>query len=247
MVQASSLQPELLHFHPDTSGEPGGRLLWPSARAACAFYARCSQAGLDWPQRISVTTKPVKLNRNRILTALVILMVLWALPGADRETLETGRVYLFSRQFLEDLPQRFSGPGRLRFILQPLVAILLGVRCGLADANRDRRLIFSPCCFMLTSGRNCCRAAMAAVGHLLAMGILLDAVAQLLIYKLIHPGAALVIGPILVCVPYAVARCLTARLARWLKPQQSDAFLTPEPSGGQDPISILLVESNKPA
>ena len=63
---------------------------------------------------------------------------------------------------------------------------------------------------MLTSGRNYCTAGMTAIGHVLAVGILLDAVAQLLIYKQIHPGAALVIGPILVCVPYAMARGLTS-------------------------------------
>ena len=67
------------------------------------------------------------------------------------------------------------------------------------------------------------RSAMAAIGHVLAIGILLDAVAQLLIYKQVHPGAALVIGPLLVCIPYASARALTLRLARWLKPQQSVA------------------------
>jgi hypothetical protein len=42
----------------------------------------------------------------------------------------------------------------------------------------------------------------------------LDVAAQLLIYKQIHPGAAIVIGPLLVSLPYAVARGLTARLAR---------------------------------
>jgi hypothetical protein len=62
---------------------------------------------------------------------------------------------------------------------------------------------------------------MTAIGHVLAFGILLDAVAQLLIYKQIHPGAALVIGPLLVWLPYASARGLTARLARRLQPQRS--------------------------
>jgi hypothetical protein len=223
VVQASSLQPELLRFHPDTSGEPGVRLLWPSARAECAFYARCSQAGLDWPPRISVTTKPVKLNRNRILAALVLLMILWALPGAVRETLETGRVYLFSRQFLEDLPQRFSGPGRLRFILQPLVAILLGVRGGLADARSGQSPYIFALLFHTQKRKELLRSGMTAIGHVLALGILLDAVAQLLIYKVIHPGAALLIGPLLVGMPYAMSRALTGRLARWLKRKGSMA------------------------
>ena len=43
-----------------------------------------------------------------------------------------GGVYVFSSQFLEEL---FAGPGRFRFIMQPVLAILLGVRGGLADAR----------------------------------------------------------------------------------------------------------------
>jgi len=30
----------------------------------------------------------------------------------------------------------------------------------------------------------------------------------------VHPGAALVVGPILICLPYALSRALTNRLAR---------------------------------
>ena len=50
---------------------------------------------------------------------LAILVIAIAIPFAIVDTFETGRVYLFSRQFLEELPQRFTGPGRFRFILQP--------------------------------------------------------------------------------------------------------------------------------
>lgn len=163
----------------------------------------------------------MKLTRNSVLAALVILMVLWALPGAIQETLQTGRVYVFSRQFFEDLPQRFSGPGRLRFILQPLVAIVLGVRCGLADAKSGQSPFIYALLFHADKRKELLRSGMAAIGHVLAIGILLDAVAQLLIYKQIHPGAALVIGPALVFAPYAMARGLTLRLARRLQAPRS--------------------------
>lgn len=147
-------------------------------------------------------------------------MILWALPGAIQDTLETGRIHLFSRQFFEELPRRFSGPGRRRFIVQPLVAILLGVRCGLADAKSGQSPYIATLLFHGHKRKKLLRSGIAAIGHVVAIGILLDAVAQLLIYKQVHPGAALVIGPLLVCVPYAMARGLTLRLARRLKPQQ---------------------------
>ena len=160
----------------------------------------------------------MKLTRNSVLGALVILMILWALPGAIQEALQTGRIYLFSSQFFDDLPRRFSGPGRLRFILQPFVAILYGIRSGLADAKSGRSPYIWALLFHAHKRRELLRTGMLAIGHVLAIGILLDAVAQLIIYRQIHPGAALVIGPLLVFIPYAAARGLTLRLARRLQP-----------------------------
>jgi len=71
------------------------------------------------------------LRRDTIVTVLVLLAIAIALPFAIRDTLETHRVYVFSRQFLEELPRRFTGPGRFRFILQPVTALLLGLHGGL--------------------------------------------------------------------------------------------------------------------
>jgi hypothetical protein len=46
------------------------------------------------------------------------------------------------------------------------------------------------------------------------MGILLDAVFQWVILGVSHPGASLVVGPVLIVVPYSLARALSNRLAR---------------------------------
>ena len=54
----------------------------------------------------------MKLRRESIVTVLALLAIATAIPYAIVDTLETGRVYLFSSQFLEELPRRFSGPGR---------------------------------------------------------------------------------------------------------------------------------------
>ena len=159
----------------------------------------------------------MKLPRSTvstIVTALAVLILAAAIPSAVRDTLETGRVYLFSRQFLEELPQRFTGPGRLRFILQPLVAIVLGWRAGRTDAREGR----PPYLYGLIMGgvdrKELLRSGLASIRNLIAVGIVLDAVAQLLIYGQVHPGAALVIGPVLICIPYAAARALTNRVVR---------------------------------
>jgi hypothetical protein len=156
----------------------------------------------------------VALRREAIVTALALLVIAAAIPAAILDTIQTGRVYLFSRQFLEELPQRFTGPGRLRFIFQPVLAILLGVRGGLADARAGNPPFLSSLLFDSGRRRALLRSGAAAISTLLAMGIILDVVFQLVLYHAVHPGAALVVGPILICLPYGLSRALTNRLTR---------------------------------
>jgi hypothetical protein len=100
----------------------------------------------------------------------------------------------------------------MRFVLQPLVAVLLGVRAGWRDAHAGRLPYIYALITDAAHRNELLRSGLSAVRDLLAMGISLDAVAQLLIYGVVHPGAAAVLGPILICLPYAVARALSNRV-----------------------------------
>jgi hypothetical protein len=151
------------------------------------------------------------LRRDTIVTILAFLVIAIAIPFAIVETIQTGRVYLFSRQFIEELPQRFTGPGRLRFILQPMLAIILGLRGGLADAKAGNPPFLFGLLFHAGRRKELFRSGLAAVRNLLAVGIIMDIVFQLVLYRSVHPGAAIVIGPILICFPYAISRALTNR------------------------------------
>ena len=128
------------------------------------------------------------LRRETLVTAITILVIAFAMVAALVDTIETGRVYIFSRQFLEEIPRRFTGPGRFRFILQPAVAIVLGVRSGAA-----------------------------AIRNLLAAGIIMDLAFQLVLYRSVHPGAALLVGPIFICGPYVLSRAISNRMTRWTR------------------------------
>jgi hypothetical protein len=149
-----------------------------------------------------------------VLAGLTLLVLLLSLPGASRDAFDRGGIYLFSRAFLEDLPKRLTGPGRFRFVLQPLVAILLGIRSGVADRRAGR----PPYLLGLATDRQrrgeLAQDGLATVANLLLMGVLLDAVFQWVILGVSHPGAALVVGPVLITTPYAVARALANRAAR---------------------------------
>ena len=154
------------------------------------------------------------LRRDTIVPVLALLVIAIALPFAIVDTIEMGRVHLFSRQFLEEIPRRFTGPGRFRFILQPMVAMVLGIRGGLADAKAGN----PPYLFGLLFGgrrRELLRSGMTAIRNLVAMAIIVDILFQLILFHSVHPGAAVVVGPILICFPYALSRALTRRLAWW--------------------------------
>jgi hypothetical protein len=156
----------------------------------------------------------VKVGRlTLVLAGLTLIALGLSLPGALRDTYQRGGIYLFSRAFLEDLPKRLTGPGRFRFVLQPLFATLLGVRSGVADARAGR----PPYLWTLATDRKMRRAlareGLATVANLLLMGILLDSVFQWVILGASHPGPALVVGPVLIATPYSIARALSNRIA----------------------------------
>jgi hypothetical protein len=156
------------------------------------------------------------LRRDTVVTVLAFLLIVITLPFAIRDTIETGRVYLFSRQFLEELPRRFTGSGRLRFILQPMIAIMLGIRSGRADAKVGNPPYLISLIFGAGRRRELLRDGVATISTLVAMGIIMDVIFQLILYQAVHPGAALLIGPILICFPYAASRALTTRMTRWI-------------------------------
>jgi hypothetical protein len=167
----------------------------------------------------------LKLRQERIVVGVALALIAMSVPFAIMDTLQTGRVHLFSRQFFQELPRRFTGPGRLRFILQPLVAIILGIRGGLADARAGRQPYQFALIFGTEKRKELLRNGAAAITTLVAMGIILDIMFQLALYQSVHPGAALVIGPVLIGVPYAVSRAVTTRLARHRSENRHPTFL----------------------
>ncbi|HEY2547770.1 MAG TPA: hypothetical protein VGI46_16990 [Candidatus Acidoferrum sp.] len=156
----------------------------------------------------------IPLSRSTVLTFLVIAVLLIGVPGALRRLIQTGGPYLFTKEFFEDLLARLFGAGRLRFILQPTVAALIGMRDGIKDAREGH----PPFLLALRSGlagKNALlRSAFKSIRDLMSIAILLDVISQFLIFRRIHPGAALLVGPLLIAVPYAVSRALTNRVSR---------------------------------
>ena len=145
-----------------------------------------------------------------ILASLTLLVLVLSLPRSTRDAFERGGLYVFSRAFFEDLPKRLTGPGRFRFVLQPTIAILLGIRDGLLDARTGRPAYLYSLLFF-RGRRELFWSGFNSVMNLMLMGILLDSIAQWLILGASYPGAAIVIGPVLITIPYALARAVANR------------------------------------
>ncbi len=152
-----------------------------------------------------------------VLAALTVLVLALSVPGSLRGAWERGGFYIFSREFLEDLPKRLFGPGRFRFLLQPAVAIALGVAAGRADAKAGRPPYLHALLLGSVNRGELARSALRDVANILLVGILLDSVCQWLILGSSYLGAALIVGPVLICAPYALARALANRVATALE------------------------------
>jgi hypothetical protein len=139
-------------------------------------------------------------------------------PASAREAYDQDGFYLFTRAFLEDLPKRLTGHGRFRFVLQPLVASILGIRNGIADARAGRPRYILGLAIDREHRRELAREALRTIVNLLLMGILLDSAFQWMILGLSYPGPALVVGPVLITTPYAIARVLANRATRLRAP-----------------------------
>jgi hypothetical protein len=146
--------------------------------------------------------------RNIVFAALGVALVA-SVPFALCHTYKTGEIYFFSSRLLEDIPKRLTGPGRFRFLLQPTVALLLGIRSGIVDARAGKPPFILAFLFDGPHRSALLKHAFSQLSVLIAMSILLDLIAQYLILRQMFPVPALILGPVLIALPYSIARSLT--------------------------------------
>jgi hypothetical protein len=127
------------------------------------------------------------ISSTSILYAVVVAILVAAVPGAILRIIHTGSPYLFTEQFLQDIRARLSGPGRLRFIVQPTVAIILGPWSGIKDAREGIPPFLWALAFHGTRRRELLRIAFASIRDLVTIAILLDLISQVLIVNNVRP------------------------------------------------------------
>ena len=111
-----------------------------------------------------------------------------------------------------------SGRGQLRLILQPMIAMIVGIRLGITDA----KLGHDPFLMRLAiTGRNRAALAKDAARTVLVpfcISIVLDGILQYLTLGYVRPLAALVVGAVLIWIPFSIARSFTNRIYRHRHP-----------------------------
>jgi hypothetical protein len=125
-------------------------------------------------------------------------------------------------QWWQGLVHMIGGPGHLRFVLQHLVALFLGVRDGRLDARAHTPPYLWRILFDRGERRAAFRSAAKAVGIPFLIATVIDGVLQLIILGRLLPGAAMLTGGLLVGLPYALVRALTNRFASQRRPDRGE-------------------------
>jgi hypothetical protein len=121
---------------------------------------------------------------------------------------------LFPMSFTEGLDARMTGPGKFRFILQPVMSIGLGIRDGIADAKQGNPPYFIRILFKGGDKVAALKSGLKKAAFPLGLGVVLDLVFQWLIFHFLYVIPALLAGTLLVAFPYSVARGVSNRVAR---------------------------------
>jgi hypothetical protein len=114
--------------------------------------------------------------------------------------------------FAEGLARRLAGPANFRFILQPLIAAIAGIRDGVSDAKLGLRPYGFAVLFDSNSRGELLGAALKRTAIPLLVGVVIDMVVQWMLFQRVFFSAAILAGVLLVGLPYIVARGVTNRI-----------------------------------
>jgi hypothetical protein len=124
-----------------------------------------------------------------------------------------GPAFRFTNEIIDRLAARVTGPLHFRFILQPLIAIALGIRDGRLDARAGTSPFVIDVLFGSENRREYVASALKNLATPVVIGTVLDAVSQYQIFGHVRPLGALLVGFAVLGVPYALARGITNRLS----------------------------------
>ncbi len=115
----------------------------------------------------------------------------------------------------EDLIARVTGPMKFRLVLQPAMALILGIRFGLKDAREGKPPYFWALFTTDTGERKAMlKEGWKSIARVFTLAVALDVVYQLIEHRwVVYPGEAVLVAIILAIVPYLLIRGPVNRIA----------------------------------
>jgi hypothetical protein len=144
----------------------------------------------------------------KLVLGLVIVLIAAGVlrHGIDAEVLE--RLW---RQIL----QRPGGPMSFRFILQPSMAAIAAILDGVKDARGGQSPYLSAVARNPRERLGHLREGLTATARIILLGLVMDLIYQILVFKMFYPDEAVIVALLLAFVPYVLIRGPVTRIARW--------------------------------
>lgn len=121
--------------------------------------------------------------------------------------------YSVTRIFDELVARVLFGPFNFRFIVQPVMALALGVRDGLVDAKAGSAPFLYGLVFRRQDLKPSLKSALRRLQIPIVIATILDAMVQYIMFGYVRPLTALTVGVLLMGLPYAMARGISNRIA----------------------------------
>ena len=113
---------------------------------------------------------------------------------------------------VEHIGDRTSGPMKLRFILEPVMASIFAIISGLNDAKAGKPPYFWSLITDPTQRADMIRDGWKSVGKVFVIALVFDVVYQIAVLRFVYPGEAIIVAFGLAIVPYLILRGLVNRL-----------------------------------
>jgi Na+/H+-translocating membrane pyrophosphatase len=113
----------------------------------------------------------------------------------------------------ERLVARFTGPMHIRFIVQPVMAAILGIRDGIRDAKEGQTPFLCELCTRPESRSPQLKKALRRLIIPLPIAIILDAIVQYMLFRRVRVLGAVILGTAIMGLPYSLAREISNRVA----------------------------------
>jgi hypothetical protein len=144
---------------------------------------------------------------GKLVIAIAILLVA---AGA----LWHGVTLRSSHRIWSNLVERPSEPMSLRFVLQPLMAVIAAIGDGLEDARSGRSPYFWTMMHDPQERIGRLNEGLNATARIILLGVAMDVIYQAMVLRTFYPVEALIIALLLAFVPYLIVRGLVVRLGQ---------------------------------